>query len=787
MGIITYLFHRENGLSPQLFNMFFLDMGENIHFHYRDLRIEMSVGEFEELAALFDRYKEKVLNEITTGYKDGVLANTNEADTLKTFWDKEKKLTFPVKYNERQLSIEETKDGYHIHIRNYKILLHKESFTHLAKAMAKILPLLEKESLVRDPLQLLKDNELHPKFIHGERDQSKEHLTLEIPNTYRKKASQVLRAIGYTITSSGTGKQIFDKPDSCVTIIQPGKSGQLKVTNPDGIDSKTLPLVPFLLQHGHTIKPFQLNELKLKVLSLFKQAQLKQLPAFSKDDIYVNRKSLTPTIDLFSESEIKDPTAEYARLNSILSQNKLFFIKPKKIFFDGARQEEIRSAFMDYVEKKLIPHPCVNSIYTLGSTRLQAGQYQVPFIHFDWAKINSDFDIFIEIDPDFEDTIPKEWDRKFTYQKNGSEYYHFGDVGKGMDSTISKRFPEITFYEFLVEGYIFLPSSGNIDKKNSWFESTKKQCIYNKEKIVDWMNNHYPYETSRSERFKAASFNQVYHIFTQSDEYALKIYDHRYLSKKKQDKVAYEITLLGALTKSNLNISLPLQNKIGDYISHRNKDQAVLFTYIQGTSPVIPEPEQIRMAGRLLAQLHKTTKKIATGFEDQYENKTSLFYWLKAWEEYSTQGRTDNSQPIDVQRFIKKLKVFNTVKVHCHGDLSPINYIFRDDSCWLIDFQSAGYGPALIDLANGMVEFAQQGLNFRLNNMSAFLEGYIEIRKLNKTEQAFLRDLLLIHILTRQSKLLRLHYGGFGYDLKKERLEGLRKGFEDIIASDSAF
>ena len=103
MGITTYLFHKSNNLEKQQFNMFFLDMGENIHFHYRDLRIELSVGEFKKLAELFALYSPNVLQEIENGYKDGVLANTNEEGSLKTFWDKDKKLTYPVKYHEQHL------------------------------------------------------------------------------------------------------------------------------------------------------------------------------------------------------------------------------------------------------------------------------------------------------------------------------------------------------------------------------------------------------------------------------------------------------------------------------------------------------------------------------------------------------------------------------------------------------------------------------------------------------------------------------------------------------------
>ena len=160
MGIITYLFHRSSRLSNQKFNLFFLDMGENIHFHYRDLRVEFSVEEFTELAAQFDECKEGVLKEIKNGYRDGVLPNTNEASTIKTFLAKKKKLVHPVKYNGNDISLEETADGYHLHFRNYKILLDKQSFTTLAQEMAALLPILNNKDTVRDPYLILDQNHL---------------------------------------------------------------------------------------------------------------------------------------------------------------------------------------------------------------------------------------------------------------------------------------------------------------------------------------------------------------------------------------------------------------------------------------------------------------------------------------------------------------------------------------------------------------------------------------------------------------------------------------------------
>lgn len=759
--------------------MFFLDMGENIHFHYRDLRIEFSVDEFKELVTLFDEYKEMVLKEIEAGYRDGVLPNTNDAKTLKTFWDKDKKLIHPVKYNSNQISIEETKDGYHLHVRNYKILLHKESFTHFARAMAKVLPALEDDNtIVRDPYVLLKQNDLNPQLINRSASNDQEEMTIGMANIFRKKASQVLRAIGYTVISSNKNEQIFKKGGSQVLMTtitaEPG-------TGVDSGNKEVVPLLPFMLHYGSGLSAADLNTLKLKVLSLFKLAEQKIIAPFSVEEIYVNTRSTTPVVDLFAGKGTLNPAEEYSRFNKILSANKLFFNKPIKKLFSYAKQEQLQAAFMDFLKEKIIPNRCIRKLYLLGSTAtLKSGRYQVPFIHFDWVKINSDFDIYIELDPEYEEEIPAEWIHKFTYNKNDCEYYLFGDVGNGMESELSKQFPGVTFYDYLVEGYLYVPSKSKTKKKNAWLNATRATCVFSRDSVAQWINEHYPISVTETERFAAASFNRVYHAKSEENDSALKVYAHRYMNQEKQAKVAYEIDLLNGLKESGLEISLPIKNKQGKYITAKDKDQAVLFTFAPGQYLANPGQQKIENAGSLLARVHEETKKHTLKHYQKFDNKSNLDYWLDAWNKYLQKGVVSADHSIDIRYYQKVLNDLATFSTHCHGDLSPINYLFQEDKCWLIDFQNLGYGPALIDLANGMVEFAQHGRVFNYEDSKAFKAGYEMIRKLTEDEKSNLKDLLVIHILARQARLLRLHYGGFGYSLKKDRLAGLRKGLDEI-------
>lgn len=781
MGITTYLFHQSNALEKQRFNMFFLDMGENIHFHYRDLRIELSVGEFVELAELFNRYAKDVLVEIENGYKDGVFANTNEAGTLKTFWEKEKKLQNPVKYHEQQLSIEETKDGYHLHIRNYKILLFKESFSHLVKAIAPILPLLEQKELTRDPLLLLRQNELNPKLISRYQTEEREELVVEVGSTFRNKAAQVLKAIGYSMLEKRGEKKIYVKGQSTVTIIPPGSTHQLNIASPDDADNPVR-LDIFLCRYGASLDAEQLNTLKLKILHLLKMAENKAIAPFTLENLFIHQQSLNPVVDLFSRDQDIEMSQEIDRFKKMLVANKLFFIKPQKKFLPAEQQLAVEDAFFSFVMEKLAVHEWVRKIYVLGSSNHHSlGRYSVPFVHFDWVKIHSDFDIYIELDPDMKAAIPKEWEKKFYWPRAGSDYYHFGEIGDGMSSDAAWKYPGIRFYDHLVEGYLFDPAKGDKARRDKWFSEAKVKCIFSRDITGQWISKNYDIPHCETEIFKAASFNKVYHVKAEPDDYVLKIYTSKHLSSKNIKKISYEIGVLDFLKDSGLEVALPIKNGNGKYITAKGKDKAVVFTYAPGKYIANPDRKRILLAGNLVARFHTTARRFKTKHANNYRYKDAISYWLKVWKEYHEQKVIGTSCHLNIPKYIKIINEFNAFPTHCHGDLSLINFLFEDERCWLIDFQSIVYGPALLDLANGMVEFSARKKEFLFDNIDYFKEGYEEIRPLSKIESSTLKDLLIVMIAVRQAKLIRLHYGGFGYELKEDRILGLHEGLVQLL------
>ena len=784
MGITTYLFHRSACLDEQRFNLFFLDMGENIHIHYRDLRIELSVPEFIELSEQFSTFAKQVRQEIENGYQDGVLANTNEVETLKTFWDRDNPLQHPVKYHEKHLAIEETKDGYHLHIRNYKILLGKEPFRAFARAMAEVDLLLRQDQLQRDPATLLEQNELKPKLLSRTQTGALDSMVIAVEKTYRKKASQVLRAIGYSHEGRENGGDLFRKAQSTVLLVDPAAAATA-VASPAGRDQIT-ELPNFLATYGPTLNPNELNELKLRILYLVKQAEQGRLNPFRLQDIYVKRDTLTPTIDLFTSRSSTDPAKEIESFTKLLTAHSLFFIKPTKHFLPTQTATAVQDAFFRFIHETIACHDYVRKIVVLGSsTTKRLGTYQVPFVHFDWAKINSDFDIYVELDPDYEGPLPQTWQKKFYWSRAGSDYYHFGDVGNGQDSDYAKRYPGIRFYEYLVEGYVFNYRNGDRKRRDTWLEEIKGQCIFKRDRIAQWVSENYPLQARDTEPISIASFNRVYRVQTTAGPYVLKRYGGTYLSGKDRERIGYELSLLNALRDSNLEIALPVNSNRGAALTQWDNEQAALFTHAPGAHAVDPNERQIRAAGHLLARFHLAAQPHAIKRAKKFSNKEPLIYWSDAWQSYHADAVVGTEIDLDIDRYHGTIQRLSTPAGHCHGDLSVVNYLFTDEHCWLIDFQSICYGPLIVDLANGMIEFSARKNHFIDRNLALFREGYESVRPLTDEECRCLTDLLIIQAIVRQAKLIRLHFGGFGYDLKKERLLGLKLGIDYLLTDIS--
>lgn len=473
MGIMTRLYHRSGGLTENPHKYFFMDMGENIHIHYRDLRIELSVPEFLEFAEAFERCAPTVKSKISQGYKDGVLPNTNDVDSW-TSIALDAPLKNPVKYNANRISIEENLDGYHIHFRNYKLLFDRKSFDNILQAMKDVVERRDRKRDLDEVLQLIEHNDLEYRVIEANRDTLPHTAVVEIKPQYLGKVKQMFKALGFSAASEG-GRLLFH-----------GDNMEVRVRVGDGKD-QSVPASPYVLLADYLaamkneITHKEVNLLLLPVLNAYGMVRSGENPYINLDFRSflldrANQRVIFQNLPAPYSGDIDEASMSFSRFTHSIG---LFLAKPNRTLFPEAECTALQDMFMKHMMEKVAAHPCVNKIYLLGSsTRNNLGTYEVPLVHFDWAKLASDFDILVEIDEAH--PVPEEWERKFFTDFSGSYYYHLGDLPHPIDSPYIKRYPYVKFFNHLIEAYLFFPSNCNKEVKDKYLAAIKAELIFDR-------------------------------------------------------------------------------------------------------------------------------------------------------------------------------------------------------------------------------------------------------------------------------------------------------------------
>ena len=240
-------------------------------------------------------------------------------------------------------------------------------------------------------------------------------------------------------------------------------------------------LPTFLCHYGASLSAEDLNRLKLKLLFLLKLFEQKKVPPFSVEELLIVRPSLTPLIDFFSSVSGLDPEIEFQRLKQLLLENKLFFVKPAIIPYTTEEQQKLINSFDRFIEQKLTSYRCVKKVYLIGSkSPVSGGRYKVPFVHYNWCKLATGYNLFIEIDPEYEEDLPKEWDFRFTWDIHDCSYYHLIDLGNTSLAPVVKEFPGVPFFEHPIEASLFFHSRGNVQRKDQWLEQLPRELLFDR-------------------------------------------------------------------------------------------------------------------------------------------------------------------------------------------------------------------------------------------------------------------------------------------------------------------
>lgn len=264
MGVIKKILYRGNILAKPRHRNLFLDMEENIHIHLRDLRIELSRSEFEEISAIFLKQSQELQTIILgNNYQDGKLPNANQEDVR--IWT-ESRLKYQVKYHSQRFSLEECGDGYHFHYRNYKLLIDPQEFRQIVQLFKNLDIDSPYASTYEDVMALLEANDVDFMLDIGN-DIPNEVLAIIVAHYHVPKVRDIFKYIGFN--SSTHDMELHFTGLQLKVVVKASK--QKKACDYQRLRSyaKTERLIDYLSRKKSLIDSNELNQIKCQVIDLY--------------------------------------------------------------------------------------------------------------------------------------------------------------------------------------------------------------------------------------------------------------------------------------------------------------------------------------------------------------------------------------------------------------------------------------------------------------------------------------------------------------------------------------
>jgi homoserine kinase type II len=246
--------------------------------------------------------------------------------------------------------------------------------------------------------------------------------------------------------------------------------------------------------------------------------------------------------------------------------------------------------------------------------------------------------------------------------------------------------------------------------------------------------------------------NSNYLLRTTEGPYILTLYEKRV----KREDLPFFIEMMQVAAKNGLPCPAPIADKDGHTLRDLQGKAATIVSFLEGDKVMNPSPAHCFEAGKLLAQLHETTKSM----QRSRVNALNPDGWAKM---VPTLGRAD-----DVAAGLHQLIVtqFNELKAAwpaegklprgvIHADFFPDNVFFKGPkTSGVIDFYFACNDFYAYDIAITMNSWCfESQKTFVPERAKELLRGYESVRPLQADERAamplFLRGAALRFLLTR--------------------------------------
>lgn len=793
MGVIKKMLYRGNLLGKQRHNHFFLDMEENIHIHYRDLRIELSRGEFEDICEAFRKQSQElqiIINE--KNYQDGKLPNANQDDVR--IWT-ESQLKHDVKYHQQRFSLEECSDGFHFHCRNYKLLFNETEFRQIARLFKNLDVDSPCASTYDEVLELLEDNDVD--FTLDAGNVPGEILAIAVAAYHFPKIREIFKLIGFTLDAQkyehiyqGAALKVVAKVNTRLSTLDYKRIRGNKETER---------LVDFLSRNAIGIDPDALNRIKCQVLDLYfalSTGQKMNVDINQQSWLYApaNQQVIFPYSPTAQGGKTEAATLYKTWADFLVSLN-LWFVKPTKQNFAPAEQAALQQQIADTLRNEVAAFAAVDKIYLMGSAiRGEMGRYLAPFVNGAQVKLGSDIDILIEINPAFEADIPSHWNLiKQNEPTNQCAIYHIKQIPiAGGITEWQKNYPHLPLIQHLIDAYVYFPTRGHQAEKDAFLDKFKARLFYDRARdgvfnrpdtagIAQRVGELYALPQVSIEQMNVATENALYRVTASGHDYVLKLFkvSGNYPRSRIAEHTLYEGKLITLLKERGIETAGIIPVHQGNEANEANEANidgcpALLFERINGVAKLQPEYALDKTCAAL-ARIHQVQIDLSLDLAQDFRFEDLCAIWLPLFQVYLRDTTLSADIAAALTGFVALHERCNSGDyrnelyasmpfTHNHGDVTPKNVLTdTQDNSIIFDFNNAYFGPRIADVIDGAYEFslAEQYIHLAdFSRFDAFVSAYRTYSPFNAAEvQKLPQWIALIGLIkfTREVRALLEH------------------------------
>jgi Ser/Thr protein kinase RdoA (MazF antagonist) len=308
------------------------------------------------------------------------------------------------------------------------------------------------------------------------------------------------------------------------------------------------------------------------------------------------------------------------------------------------------------------------------------------------------------------------------------------------------------------------------------------------EGVKELVHRHYDLDGPLECTFVSRSVSDTYRLSTPGRRFALKVYRTNWRTR---EDIGWEIATLAHMNARGVEVAMPVPRRDGDLITAvcapEGPRSAVLFHWARGHAPKYTNAEHALQYGRLLGKLHTAGDGVPP---NTLRPPMDMTYLL---EKPLVSIRTRSSDLPAVSLKLAGLEGRIRARAQqaerelrddwgfCHGDVWTNNARIDGQHIVLFDFDFAGSGWHVFDLASYRWDARRKGLEAIA--WQPFIEGYLQIRPNEANSLKFIGLFMILKSLWTASLFIeRSPETGTNF-LSDEDLEDLVPFCENIEAS----